>query len=107
MAWFRGVGFILGGVGLSLFVGAFAYAFLSPPDASCAGNLVCQKDAYDRLLGRIVFIWASGLVLLAAGVVMLLLHLRLGRGPPEPVTARRVAVTPSAPGTAQARPPRK
>ena len=96
MAWFRGVGFILGGLGLFLFVGAFAYAFLSPPDSDCAGNLVCEKEAYGRLVGRIVFIWGSGLVLLAAGVVMLFLHLRAARQAP-PVTARRVAAAPSGP----------
>ncbi|MCA1819998.1 MAG: hypothetical protein ABR562_04100 [Thermoplasmatota archaeon] len=82
MVSMRAAAFVLGALGLALFLGGILWALFTPPDASCHKAKACERESYGKLLTNVMFVVGGGLVLEAAAVVMLLTHLTKGRAPP-------------------------
>lgn len=111
MVSMRGAAFAAGAAGLALFLGGILWATLAGPDASCPhelglSKLACEQRNYGNLLTWVMVVVGAGLVLEAAAVAMLVLHLQR-RAPAPPARAGRppAARPPPPPGTGTA-PPR-
>jgi hypothetical protein len=83
MVSLRGLAFALGAVGLALFLGGILWALLAPAHPSCAEFRASPdcKAGYESLLNGVMLVIGAGLVVEAAAVVILLVHLA-GRKPP-------------------------
>lgn len=103
MVSLRSVAFVLGALGLTLFLAGILWALVTPPDASCNAVKVCERDAYGRLLTNVMWVVGAGLFVEAAAVVILLLHLsrrappKRVPPPPPPPPSKPGAAAPGAP----------
>lgn len=83
MVSLRSLAFVLGALGLALFLAGILWALMTPPDPACNGVKACERDSYGALLTNVMYVVGGGLLLEAGAVVMLLLHLSRGRAPPR------------------------
>jgi hypothetical protein len=87
MVSLRGAAFVLGAVGLTLFLAGAMWALLAPPDSTCTDptlkGIACERHNYGILLTRVMYVVFAGLILEASAVVMLMLHLSRGGTPPR------------------------
>lgn len=84
---------LAGGAGLLLFVGAMLLMVMAGPDPSCAGNLRCEREAFDRLEMWILLMGMVGLILVASGSALLWRE-REARKPKKPPVVPRPPVRP-------------
>lgn len=100
MAALKVTGFLLGGLGLALFVGGLLWALLAPPAGVCNGGITCEREHFQALLGYVQIVWFAGLLLVLGGAACLYLDWRREKSNPTPV--RKPPVRPSPPNAPRA-----
>lgn len=106
MVSLRGSAFVVGGLGLALFVGGILWALVVPADPACAdapAGKLC-KAAYGSLLDSVMVVIGFGAACEAAAVVLLFLHLSKKGPAPLARTAAPRSVAPAGPAPGSAPP---